>query len=81
MIYSKTKENERNTWQSAHFSYFCQMNGDSVALHDMMGITEHYACLAVVKPRKLLHDNPDDSVISPMHCVDCYYCISDYGFS
>jgi hypothetical protein len=46
-----------------------------------VGITERYACLTVVKPRKLSHVNPDDSVISPMLCVDCYYYILDYGFS
>ena len=62
------------------FSYICRQNSDIVALHDIVGNTERYACLTVVKPRNLSHVNPDDSVISPMHCVDCYYCILDYGF-
>ena len=63
------------------FSYICRQNSDMVALHDIVGITERYACLTVVKPRKLSHVNPDDSVISPILCVDCYYYILDYGFS
>ena len=62
------------------FSYICPQNCNYVALLDIVGITERYACLTVVKPRKLSHVNPDDSVISPMLCVDCYYCILDYGF-
>ena len=63
------------------FSYICPQNCNYVALLDIVGITERYACLTVVKPRKLSHVNPDDSVISPILCVDCYYCILDYGFS
>ena len=55
------------------FSYICPQNCNFVALLDIVGITERYACLTVVKPRKLSHVNPDDSVISPMLCVDCYY--------
>ena len=46
------------------FSYICRQNSDIVALHDIVGNTERYACLTVVKPRKLSHVNPDDSVIS-----------------
>ena len=63
------------------FSYICRQNCDIVTFRDIVGITERYACLTVVKPRKLSHVNPDDSVISPMLCVDCYYYILDYGFS
>lgn len=47
------------------FSYICPQNCNFVALLDIVGITERYACLTVVKPRKLSHNNPDDSVISP----------------
>ena len=46
------------------FSYICPQNCNYVALLDIVGITERYACLTVVKPRKLSHVNPDDSVIS-----------------
>ena len=46
------------------FSYICPQNCNFVALLDIVGITERYACLTVVKPRKLSHVNPDDSVIS-----------------
>jgi len=49
------------------FSYICPQNCNFVALLDIVGITERYACLTVVKPRKLSHINPDDNVISP-HC-------------
>ena len=45
------------------FSYICPQNCNYVALLDIVGITERYACLTVVKPRKLSQDNPDDSVI------------------
>ena len=63
------------------FFYICHRICNFIAIRDIVGITERYACLTVVKPRKLSHVNPDDSVISPILCVDCYYCILDYGFS
>lgn len=46
------------------FFYICHRICNFIAIRDIVGITERYACLTVVKPRKLSHVNPDDSVIS-----------------
>jgi hypothetical protein len=80
-IAAKRKKMNKKLGSPRIFSYICPQNCNFVALLDIVGITERYACLTVVKPRKLSHVNPDDSVISPMLCVDCYYYILDYGFS
>ena len=45
------------------FFYICHRICNFIAIRDIVGITERYACLTVVKPRKLSQDNPDDSVI------------------
>ena len=44
------------------FSYICRQNSDMVALHDIVGNTEHYACLTVVKPGPSTEDMERNSV-------------------
>ena len=39
----KWKKIDKKLGSSHIFSYICPLNGDSVAFHDMMGITERYA--------------------------------------